>query len=173
MARQNQFLLLITLIATSMIPSYWLQGWFTSGESPTTVPFIFLHIDAGAWALRAIIEPLVLAFLFSTPTDNATDLERKIVLVFEVSLIALITFTLGPTLGSNGLGNAMSESLSTILYWLWNFGVASYAPLMLGATGVAFKIEMRQQRPATIEAQEAQPEATELAEPEPVATPVG
>jgi hypothetical protein len=136
-----------------MMPSYFLQGWLTSGKSPETMPYYFLHIDAGAWALRAIIEPLVLAFLFSIPANNATEIERKVLLSFEVALIALIAVTLGPTLGSNGMRLSMPDSLHTILFWAWNFGVASYAPLMLGATGFAFKIEARQgalqRKPAT------------------------
>jgi hypothetical protein len=59
------------------------------------------------------------------------------------------------------VGDAMHESLPSPVYWIWNFMVASYAPLMLGAAGFAFKVEMQA-------ATEAQP-ATDL---QPIAEPV-
>lgn len=165
MTRQKQLYLLVILTAITMMPSYFLQGWLTSGKSPETMPLYFLHIDASAWALRAIIEPLVLAFLFSIPANNASEIERKVLLALEIALIGLIAATLGPTLGSNGMRLSMPESLHTVLFWAWNFGVASYAPLMLAATGFAFKIEARQTITQYKPATKKEPIATTSAQP--------
>jgi hypothetical protein len=159
MERKTQLWYLIGLTAATMMPQYALQGWLATGGQPADIAPWFLFVDSGAWALRAIIEAWALVFLFSTQPND--DSQRRMLAFFEIALIVLITVTLGPALASVGLGDAMHESLPVPIYWIWNFMVASYAPLMLGAAGFAFKVEMQA-------ATDAQP-ATDL---QPIAEPV-
>jgi len=39
------------------------------------------------------------------------------------------------------LGQSIADALPRPLYWLWSFAVASYAPLMLGSVGMAYRIQ--------------------------------
>lgn len=142
-SRAFQLISLVTMTSITMMLQYGLQGWLAAGGKVADIPQWVWIADAGAWSLRAVIESLVLAFLFSIQAENATAKERNVLLSFEVALIALITLTLGPTFASIGLQQSIVASLPMPLYWLWNFGIASYAPLMLGAMGFAYKLETR------------------------------
>lgn len=146
MARKVQLWCIILLTAITMMPQYALQGWLAFGGSPTSTDLFWLalrDIDPWAWSLRALVEAWALVYLFSSDPESAQD--KKWLARFEVALIALITITLGPALAATGQSKSMKEWLAfTPFYWLWNFAIASYAPLMLGAVGFAFRLEKSQ-----------------------------
>jgi hypothetical protein len=121
-----------------MAPQYAMQGWQALGGNLSGLGEWFPRIDAAAWALRALIEAWALIYLFSTPARD--DRQARLLAVFEVALICLIVVTLGPALAAAGSNQSMKDYLGG-WYSAWNFAVASYAPLMLGAAGFAFKVE--------------------------------
>jgi len=146
MERKTQLWYLIGLTAATMAPQYGLQGWLATGGNPADIAPWFLYVDSTAWAIRAIIEAWALVFLFATqPRDEG---QQVTLAVFEISLIVLIAATLGPALAAVGSRQTMKEALPVLLFWVWNFAVASYAPLMLGAAGFAFKVESMQTQAA-------------------------
>ncbi len=146
MARKAQLWCIILLTAITMMPQYALQGWLAFGGSPATTDPFWINLakaDPWAWSLRALVEAWALVYLFSSDPESEQD--KKWLARFEVALIALITITLGPALAATGQSKSMKEWLSfTPFYWLWNFAIASYAPLMLGAVGFAFRLEKSQ-----------------------------
>ena len=139
-AKHLQYIVVLT--ALTMAPQYALQGWLATGGEPSTLPDLVWWIDAGAWAIRALVEAWVLMYLFST--QPKTDNQAHWLTGFEVALIALITVTLGPALYAIGNRLPIAAALPVWAYWLWAFGVASYAPLMLGAAGFAWRVEQSQ-----------------------------
>lgn len=150
MNRKIQLWLIIALTAITMMPQYALQGWLAFGGSPvsevvkagvTSGFWLWLSkVDPLAWSLRALVEAWALVYLFSS--DAKAEQDAKWLARFEVALIVLITITLGPALAATGLGKSIKEALAWWpAFWLWNFAIASYAPLMLGAVGFAFRLE--------------------------------
>lgn len=145
-SRKAQLWAIILLTAITMMPQYALQGWLALGGAPIQEDMFWQSlskIDPFAWSVRALVEAWVLVYLFSS--DAKTDQDKQWLTRFEIALIALITFTLGPALVAIGQEKAMRDALSFApLYWAWAFAIASYAPLMLGAVGFAFRLEKSQ-----------------------------
>ena len=56
-------------------------------------------------------------------------------------MIALIAATMGPALVAIARGVAIDGVLSPGLRWAWSFLIAAYAPLMIGAAGLAYKVQ--------------------------------
>lgn len=148
LSRKQQTTWLIILTAMTLMPSYALQGWLASGHSATELPFWFWIAETISWSLRALIEAAAILFLFQTATQTLS--QARLLWGFKIALILLITLTLGPVVASTGLKLPLTEALPRPLFWLWSFAIASYAPLMLGAVGVAYRImptELEQARP--------------------------
>lgn len=135
LTRLEQLWYLIVLTSLTLMAQYGLQGWLAQGELPISISDGFKLLDACLWAIRALIEAWALIYIFTTSPSN-----RKLVL-FEISLITLIIITLGPVLASIGLQLPLRESLPKWLYWTWNYCIAAYAPLMLGAVGYAYRLQ--------------------------------
>jgi len=138
-SRKHQTFMLILLTATTLMPSYSLQGWLAGGHAAAELPNWFWIWETVAWSARALIEAGAILFLFETNAQTHT--QEKALLLFKVTLIALITLTLGVVVASAGLGQSIAEALPRPVYWLWSFAVASYAPLMLGSVGMAYRIQ--------------------------------
>lgn len=139
MTRKRQLWILIVLSASTAVAQYATQGVLAMGELPGTLPGWFKTAEAGLWALRAFVESIVVVYLFQTTTDDA---KRGCVLaVLEVSLIALIALTLGPALRALGYGQTMLATWGEPWFTAWNFGIAAYAPLMIGSAGYAYKCQ--------------------------------
>lgn len=139
MERKKQLWALIGLTALTMAPQYAMQGWLATGGNLAGLGDWFPRVDSAAWALRAIIEAWALLYLFSTPARD--ERQARTLAGFEIALIVLIVITLGPALATAGSNETMREYLKGHWYSAWNFAVATYAPLMLGAAGFAFKVE--------------------------------
>lgn len=161
--RKYQTFVLIILTAATLMPSYSLQGWLAGGHSAAELPFWFWIWETVAWSARALIEAGAILFLFETNAQTHT--QERALLLFKIMLIALITLTLGVVVASAGLGQSIADALPRPLYWLWSFAVASYAPLMLGSVGMAYRI---QPHDTTGNAPEALPE---LIVPKVIASP--
>lgn len=138
LTRKQQTTWLIVLTAVTLMPSYSLQGWLASGHAASDLPFFFWIWETVAWSMRALIEAGAILYLFETPAQ--TPAQERALFGFKVALIALITLTLGPVVASAGLGQSIPEALPLPLFWLWSFAIASYAPLMLGSVGMAYRI---------------------------------
>jgi len=138
-SRKYQTFVLIVLTAATLMPSYSLQGWLAGGHSASELPFWFWIWETVAWSARALIEAGAILFLFET--NAQTHNQERALLMFKVMLIALITLTLGVVVASAGLGQSIADALPRPLYWMWSFAVASYAPLMLGSVGMAYRIQ--------------------------------
>lgn len=136
--RQTQMIWLLGLTALSLVPVYILIGWQTAGHGPDTVVQIFWVIEAGAWGLRALVEAWALIYLFQTATDSIRA--NKILVSFEIALITLVALTVGLVIIANGNRLAIANGLPAPLYWFWSFGVAAFAPLMMGSVGYAYKV---------------------------------
>lgn len=136
-SRQLQMVWLLGLTALSLVPVYILIGWQTGGHGPDSVIQVFWVIEAGAWGLRALVEAWALVYLFQTATDSARA--NKILIAFEVALITLVALTVGLVIIANGKQLAIANGLPAPLYWFWSFGVAAFAPLMMGSVGYAYK----------------------------------
>jgi hypothetical protein len=138
-SRKRITFLLILLTAATLMPSYSLQGWLAGGHAAADLPNWFWIWETVAWSARALIEAGAILFLFETNAQTHT--QERALLLFKVTLIALITLTLGVVVASAGLGQSIAEALPRPVYWLWSFAVASYAPLMLGSVGMAYRIQ--------------------------------
>lgn len=136
--RRTQMVWLLGLTALSLVPIYILIGWQTGGHGPDTVIQIFWVIEAGAWGLRALVEAWALVYLFQTVADSIRA--NKILIAFEVALISLVALTVGLVIIANGNRLAIANGLPAPLYWFWSFGVAAFAPLMMGSVGFAYKV---------------------------------
>jgi hypothetical protein len=136
--RRVQMVWLLGLTALSLVPIYILIGWQTGGHGPDTVIQVFWVIEAGAWGLRALVEAWALVYLFQTVADSARA--NKILIAFEVALISLVALTVGLVIIANGNRLAIANGLPAPLYWFWSFGVAAFAPLMMGSVGFAYKV---------------------------------
>jgi len=139
LTRKRQTFMLILLTAATLMPSYSLQGWLAGGHSASDLPFWFWVWETVAWSARALIEAGAILFLFET--NAKTHTQERGLLFFKIALIVLITLTLGVVVGAAGLGQSIADALPRPLYWLWSFAVASYAPLMLGSVGMAYRIQ--------------------------------
>lgn len=136
--RKSQMMWLLGLTALSLVPVYILIGWQTGGHSSQDVDTIFWKIEAGAWGLRALVEAWALIYLFQTHTELARS--NKILVAFEVALISLVALTVGLVIVANGDKSSLATGLPKPLYWIWSFGVAAFAPLMMGSVGFAYKV---------------------------------
>ena len=148
MNRRNQMWLLIALSATTAIMQYVVQGALATAHDPAEFGRVFWLVDYGLWGARAIIEAMVIAYLFQTTAK--TRLQEATLLFFEGFLIALIILTLGPALRAMGLGVTMVDSLSPVWFTLWNFGIAAYTPLMMGGAAFAYKVQNEERKPVII-----------------------
>lgn len=138
-SRQAQLWLLILLSAATMIVPYGIQGALSSGKEPAAVSDEIWLLDNIAWAIRAMVEGLVIAYIARTKTS--TRLDTILLWAAEGALVALITLTLGPTLYAALNGLAMKEALPKTLQWLWALGLASYMPLMVLGASYAYKVQ--------------------------------
>lgn len=137
--RKNQLWWLIGLSAIAAMAQYVVQGAAASGHNPGEFAWWFWYLDFGLWGARALIEAWCIVYLFSTQAE--TRMQSAILTIFEVALIGLITLTLGPTMRSLGYGMAMRESLAEPYFTFWNFGIAAYTSLMMGAAGYAYRVQ--------------------------------
>lgn len=139
MSRQKQLWWLIGLSAATAGAQYVVQGAMASGGAPAQFDAWFWYGDYGLWGARALIEAWVIVYLFQT---QARSRGQSVTLaLFEVALIGLITLTLGPALRSLGYGALMRVTLAEPWFTLWNFGIAAYTSLMMGAAGYAYKVQ--------------------------------
>lgn len=148
MSRANQTTLLMILTALTLMPAYALQGWLASGHNANDLPQWFWIGETVAWSSRALIEAAALRFLFSTQASNKQ--QGYGLLFFEITLIALITVTLGPVVASTGTRQPLPTALAPIGFWVWSFAIASYAPLMIAAVGFAYRVQP-QETSATVQ----------------------
>ena len=138
MTRQTQLYLLIPLSALTALPQYVMQGAMATGGQVQEFSQWFFVADYVMWGLRALIESWVIIYLFTTQARNAS--QGWFLGVLEVAIIALIAATLGPVLYALSGREALVVVLGG-MRWLWAFGIAAYAPLLIGAAGYAYKVQ--------------------------------
>lgn len=152
---------LIGLAALTGAAQYVIQGAMASGARLDTFPAWFLVADYALWAIRAFVEASVIVALFQV--EPKTPPHARLLLAFEIALIALITLTLGPALYALGQGRTMAETLPGVWLLAWNLAIASYAPLMMAASGAAYRVAMY--TPPLKLAPLPSPQAAEVPEP--------
>jgi len=152
MNRKRQLWALIGLTALTTIFQYAVQGAMASGHNPAQWDSWFWVSDFALWAVRALIEAWVLVYLFTT---CARGRAFWVLTVLEVSLIALITLTLGPALYALGQGATIAQTLTGWSHVAWSFGIAAYAPLMIAGAGFAFKLQPHEAGAVVLNAEEA------------------
>lgn len=130
---------LVIASAISMMMQYILQGALATGHVADFFGGMFWTVDSILWGLRAIIEAAVVAYLFQTKTESKS--QQRALAWLEFALIALIALTLGPALRAIGTGKSMAASLQEPFFTIWNYGIAAYAPLMIGSAGFAYKCQ--------------------------------
>ena len=130
---------LVFLAAASMVLQYAAQGALAAGFNPREFGNLFWYADSVLWGLRALIDAAVIVSLFQTQARNVRD--ARLLTAFEVAMIALIAATMGPALVAIARGVAIDAVLSPGLRWAWSFLIAAYAPLMIGAAGLAYKVQ--------------------------------
>ena len=130
---------LVFLAAASMVLQYAAQGALAAGFNPREFGAWFWYADSVLWGLRALIDAAVIVSLFQTQARNVRD--ARLLTGFEVAMIALIAATMGPALVAIARGVAIDGVLSPGLRWAWSFLIAAYAPLMIGAAGLAYKVQ--------------------------------
>lgn len=138
LTRKWQTYCLIMLTALTLMPQYALQGVMASGHNANQLPWAFWIAEYSAWSLRALIEAASIMFLFETTASE--NWQRWVLSGFKVAMISLISLTIAPVVFAKGIGQNSPEVLSVWAYWLWSFGVATYAPLMLASVGTAYAI---------------------------------
>ena len=148
-------MVLLSLTAISLMPVYWVQGILIH-SAPSEVPGVFWYIEAAAWAFRAIIEVMVIFFLFKTPAEGK---QAKAIFGFEVALIILLWFTMG--MGFYAIGEN-DKIAGNWIATLWRFALGGYAPLMIAACGVAYKAQLKAQREAQIAEAAQRPKPVQL-----------
>jgi len=136
-SRRTQMKWLLALTAVSLMPIYILIGWQSSGHGPATVANWFWLAEASAWGLRAIVEAWALIYLFQTTTTQSRV--SRVLAIFEGLLIGLIALTVGLVIIANG-NNKPISALMPLLFWIWSFSVAAFAPLMMGSVGYAYRV---------------------------------
>jgi len=130
---------LIGLSALAACAQYVIQGTLATGGTPASFGALFLLADSALWGCRALIEAAVIVYLFMTVPK--TRAQSFILGAFEFALIAMITLTIGPSLRAMGLGLALKDTMPGELFVLWNFGLAGYTSLMMGAAGYAYRVQ--------------------------------
>lgn len=148
--------LLIGLSALTACAQYIIQGTLATGGTPASFAQQFLLADSALWGARALIEAAVIAYLFQTVPHSTA--QSVVLTCFEVALVSLITLTVGPALRAMGLGLPIRETLSPSIFTLWNFGIAGYTSVMMGAAGFAYRVQS--QAAVAHEAQEARKESS-------------
>lgn len=136
MNRSRQLWALIILTSVTMVTPYALQG-FLQHNAPADVAAGVWIIEAVSWGLRAIVEAWAIVYLAQTVTTNWG--QTVVVWSLKLTLIALIAATLGPVIATIGYDKHITETTGD-LFWFWAFGVAAYAPLMMAAAAVGYKI---------------------------------
>jgi len=131
---------LIYLAALTVAAQYVVQGAMASGAHLADFPTWFLVVDYALWAVRAFVEASVIVALFQV--EPKTPRHARLLLAFEAALIALITLTLGPALYALGQGQTMADTLRGGWLLAWNLALASYTPLMMAASGAAYRVAM-------------------------------
>ena len=152
---------LIYLAALTVAAQYVVQGAMASGATLADFPTWFLVVDYGLWAIRAFVEASVIVALFQV--EPKTPRHARLLFVFEAALIILITLTLGPALYALGRGQTMAATLRGGWLLAWNLALASYAPLMMAASGAAYRVAMY--TPPLKLAPLPSPQAAEVPEP--------
>jgi hypothetical protein len=138
-SRRNQLWWLIILSAITALAQYVVQGAMASGHNPAQFPMWFWYMDFGLWGARALIEAWVIVYLFTT--QASTRMQRIAITLFEISLITLITPTIGFALRGLGYGLETREMLAEPYLTWWYMGIGAYTSLMMGAAGYAFKAQ--------------------------------
>lgn len=136
MNRSNQLWSLMILTSVTMVTPYSLQG-FLQHNAPADVADLVWTIEAVSWGLRAVVEVWAVVYLAQTVTKNWG--QTVVVWSLKLALIALIAATLGPVIATIGYDQHIRVTTGDN-FWYWAFGLAAYAPLMMAAAAVGYKI---------------------------------
>lgn len=139
LARKNQLQILILLSAFTMMIPYAIQGTLAMASCPAGLDWWICAGDKYAWALRAIVEGVVIGYIARTKTTDKT--QTRILWTFKTLLLILIAGTLGPSLYATAHNQTVADSLDPIADWFWTFGLAAYMPLMVGGAAYAYKCQ--------------------------------
>lgn len=139
MTRKQQSAVMILASALTAACQYILQGAMATGGNPLQWDEMFWTADRILWGIRALIESWVIVYLFTTQARNW--MQEILLLVLEILLLVLITFTLGPVFQALGAGTTVYDLLSKENYNLWAFAIGAYTGLMMAGAGLAYKIQ--------------------------------
>lgn len=152
MTRKNQLGVLILLSALTMAIPYAIQGTLAMSKCPTGLDWWICAGDKYAWAIRAIIEGMVIGYIARTRTDSAQ--QAGVLWCFKVALLSLIVITLGPSLFAMTQGQTVQQVLNYWVLWVWTFGLAAYMPLMVAGAAYAYKVQPNDEGAAIVDSVE-------------------
>lgn len=137
--RKAQLWGLIILSSVTMAIPYAIQGALSTGTTPSQIhPNVYVA-DRIAWAIRALVEGLVIGYIARTHAN--TRLQGFVLWVLKLALIGLIAITLGPVLYATSTGLPIQQTMSEGWHRFWAYALASYMPLMVLGAAYAYKTQ--------------------------------
>lgn len=152
MNRRNQLWLLIILSALTMAIPYAIQGALSTGSKPVDIHSGIYLADRIAWAIRALVEGLVIGYIARTHANNKW--QGFVLWVLKLALIALIAITLGPVLYATSTSLPIQQTMSEGWHRFWAYALASYMPLMVLGAAYAYKTQPTDEAMQTVDSEE-------------------
>lgn len=138
MMRRRQLWFLIFLTAGAAIPQYVMQSALIAPDGVDSLPAWFWLADKLMWALRALIEPWVIVYLFTTQSRTTVQrIMQGVLLLIELGLLVLIVVTVGPSIAAVRLGQQPQPFLGIP----WDWMLAAYTSLMMAGAGFAYRVQ--------------------------------
>jgi len=136
--REKQLWYLIFLTAIAAVPQYILQSALIAPGGIAGLPPWFWEMDKAMWAVRALVEPWVIVYLFTTRSQSWWEKVLQIVLLaIEFGLLILIIVTVGPSIAAARLGIPPEPFMGIP----WDWMLAAYTSLMMAGAGFAYRVQ--------------------------------
>lgn len=139
MNRQLLLWVIIILASATTMMQYAVQGAMAANHNPADFHIYFWYADFALWALRAIIEAVCVAYLFTTVANTRFD--KWWLAITETTMLATIAFTLGVVYRALGQNKLVYQVVDTDFYVLWTYAIGVYPAIMMGSAGIAYRIQ--------------------------------
>ena len=144
MTRKQQLWILVLCSALTAALQYTLQGTLATGGDPGDFSPAFWFVDRALWGVRALIEAMVIIYLFTTTTSSkgiTKVFQETTLLVMEGMLLALLGYTLGPIFQALGAKTTVYALMGVSKYATWSYAIGLYTSLMMAGAGIGYKIQ--------------------------------
>lgn len=139
MNRQLLLWVIIILASATTMMQYAVQGAMAANHNPADFHIYFWYADFALWALRAIIEAVCVAYLFTTVATSRGD--KWILTITEAAMLLTIAFTLGVIYRALGQSKLVYQVVADDFYTWWTYAIASYTPILMAGAGIAYRIQ--------------------------------